>query len=102
MRLTLNCLAMQMHYQLSAPEMMSMAYLSWLSRLKEMTLWLSVYNPDDGEVDGDYEADNNFPELKRLSIGCVCSCSSLLSLATLRQTSMVTMCGRCTDITDPG
>ena len=40
-----------------------------------MTLWLSVHNPFGGEIDGDYEADNNFPKLKRLSIGCVCQCT---------------------------
>jgi hypothetical protein len=74
-----------MHYQLTAPEQDSLMYLSWLSRLEEMTLWLSVYNPDEGEVDGDYEADNNFPELERLSIGYVCSCNGLLPLATLQQ-----------------
>ena len=75
--------AVQMHYQLTAPEQDSMMYLSWLSRLEEMSLWLSVYNPDGGVVDEDYEADNNFPELRHLSIGCVCSSSDCLHLATL-------------------
>jgi hypothetical protein len=83
---------MQMHYQLSAPLQISMAYLSWLSRLKEMTLWLSIHNPMGGEIDGDYEADNNFPELRRLCIGCVCNCSALLPLATLQQPSVETVC----------
>ena len=77
--------AVQMHYQLTAPEQISMMYLSWLRRLKEMTLWLSVHNPFEGEVDGDYEADNNFPELRHLSIGCVCSRSDCLHLASLSQ-----------------
>jgi hypothetical protein len=74
-----------MHYQLTAPEQDSMMYLSWLSRLEEMSLWLLVYNPDGGEVDGDYEADDNFPELRHLSIGCVCSRSDCQHLATLSQ-----------------
>lgn len=83
---------MQMHYQLSEPLDISMAYLSWLSRLEVMTLWLSIHNPWGGEIDGDHEADDNLPELRHLSIGCVCSCSSLLSLATLRRTSVETVC----------